>query len=68
MNKDGAGSAINGDARAEEVPGDGNAGSGRRFWIPVRWPFSGMFSSAGENHGGNPSSASGSNSLDDDAL
>ena len=67
-NKDGAGSAINGDVRVEEVSGSGNGGNGRRFWMPVPWPFSGIFSSASENNGVNPSSASGSSALDDDGF
>ncbi|CAA7406146.1 unnamed protein product [Spirodela intermedia] len=64
--KDGTGPSGNGD-RGVEAPGEDSGGTGRRLWIPVPWPFSGMFSSAGSHGGnsGNPSSASGSNSRED---
>lgn len=67
--KDGTGPSGNGD-RGAEAPGEGGVGNARRFWIPVPWPFSGMFSSSSGGsqggNGGNPSSASGSNSREDD--
>lgn len=58
-------------SRVEVGSGDGdeggNGGSGRRFWVPVPWPFNGLFSLSGSQSGGNSSappssSTSGGNS------
>ncbi|KAG1371443.1 putative E3 ubiquitin-protein ligase SIRP1 [Cocos nucifera] len=55
--------------RVEGGSGDGgdggNGGNGRRFWVPVPWPFNGLFSSqsSGNSSSAQPSSSSsGSNS------
>lgn len=40
--------------------GTGSGGNRRRFWIPVPWPFSGLFSTSGQQGSGNSSSASSS--------
>ncbi|EHA8591883.1 putative E3 ubiquitin-protein ligase SIRP1 [Cocos nucifera] len=56
----------NGDNRAEgsgEDGGDENGGgNGNRFWLPVPWPFNGLFSLSGSENGGNSSSNSPSSS------
>ncbi|KAM0947963.1 hypothetical protein DsansV1_C07g0073231 [Dioscorea sansibarensis] len=39
---------------------NGGGGNGRRFWIPVPWPFSGLFSTSGQQGSENSSSTSSS--------
>lgn len=38
--------------------GEGENGNGRRFWVPIPWPFNGLFSSSGSQSSGNSSSQS----------
>ncbi|MQM16587.1 hypothetical protein Taro_049544, partial [Colocasia esculenta] len=46
---------------------EGNSGNGRRFWIPVPWPLTGLFSSsASQSSGNSSSSASASNPREDE--
>ncbi|KAJ8621711.1 hypothetical protein MRB53_030240 [Persea americana] len=42
---------------------NGENGNGRRFWVPVPWPFNGLFSLAGSQDVGNSSSAAASESV-----
>ncbi|XP_008793322.1 E3 ubiquitin-protein ligase SIRP1 [Phoenix dactylifera] len=55
--------------RVEGGSGDGgdagNGGNGRRFWLPVPWPFNGLFSLSGSQSSGNSSSAPPSSSTPD---
>lgn len=46
----------NNDAMAEVGEGGDRIGNGRRYWIPVQWPFEGLFSvSASQNDGSSTS-------------
>ncbi|XP_073100501.1 E3 ubiquitin-protein ligase SIRP1-like isoform X2 [Elaeis guineensis] len=60
----------NGDNRAEgsgEDGGDGDGGgNGNRFWLPVPWPFNGLFSLSGSENGANSSSNSSSSASGSD--
>ncbi|XP_058107688.1 E3 ubiquitin-protein ligase SIRP1-like isoform X2 [Magnolia sinica] len=60
----------NANASSEERSGgssEGGSGNGRRFWVPVPWPFNGLFSLSGSQSGRNSSSsASGSASHADE--
>ncbi|XP_010938151.1 E3 ubiquitin-protein ligase SIRP1 isoform X2 [Elaeis guineensis] len=53
-------------SRVEGGGGDGgdggNGGNGRRFWVPVPWPFNGLFSLSGSQSSGNSSPAPPSSS------
>lgn len=47
-----------GGSRAESGGGEGGDGDGgRRFWVPVPWPFNGLFSFSGNQSGGSSSTA-----------
>ncbi|XP_042513554.1 E3 ubiquitin-protein ligase SIRP1-like [Macadamia integrifolia] len=41
---------------------EGGNGDGRRPWVPIPWPFTGLFSLSGSQSGGNDSSQSSSSS------
>ncbi|XP_010922891.1 E3 ubiquitin-protein ligase SIRP1 [Elaeis guineensis] len=47
----------NGDSRVEGTGGNGGD-EGDGFWLPVPWPFNGLFSLSGSENGGNSSSNS----------
>ncbi|XP_078435374.1 E3 ubiquitin-protein ligase SIRP1-like [Wolffia australiana] len=66
--KEGAGQGGDSERMAEAAE-DSNGGSASRFWVPVPWPFSAMFSSGGSrggDNGVNPSSTSGVDPWADD--
>ncbi|XP_077235967.1 E3 ubiquitin-protein ligase SIRP1-like [Tasmannia lanceolata] len=55
--------SVGGERVVEEESGNSNEngnGNGRRFWVPVTWPFSGLFSLSGSQSSGNSSSTSSS--------
>uniref|UniRef100_A0A1D1Y2Q5 RING-type E3 ubiquitin transferase n=1 Tax=Anthurium amnicola TaxID=1678845 RepID=A0A1D1Y2Q5_9ARAE len=54
----GSGSAVEGAGGGIDAENDGN---GRRFWLPVPWPFNGMFSLSGSQGSGNSSSSASGN-------
>ncbi|XP_010257723.1 PREDICTED: E3 ubiquitin-protein ligase RING1-like [Nelumbo nucifera] len=46
--------------RGGEGSEEGGNGNGRRFWVPIPWPFNGLFSMSGSQNDGNSSSQSSS--------
>ncbi|XP_043691477.1 E3 ubiquitin-protein ligase SIRP1-like [Telopea speciosissima] len=54
--QNGGGSSGHGSDRSGGEESEGGNGNGRRFWVPIPWPFNGLFSFSGSQSGVNASS------------
>ncbi|XP_042481700.1 E3 ubiquitin-protein ligase SIRP1-like isoform X2 [Macadamia integrifolia] len=58
----GGGNSDHGSDRSGGEGSEGGNGNGRRFWVPIPWPFNGLFSLSGSQSDANASSQSSSSS------